>query len=98
MEDEKMKRYFTSTPGIISVIGILILIGFSVFTIFNPLSAPPSAGISITNKTMPIIVSIIVLLAGLYVILSKKYPDDTQKWAFGVVGLIIGYWLPLSSK
>jgi hypothetical protein len=44
------------------------------------------------NKT---ILSWIILLsaffAGLYVILSGAYPDSTQKWAFGIIGAIIGY-------
>jgi VWFA-related protein len=47
-----------------------------------------------TRAAMQVIVSLVVLGAALYVILSKKYPDDVQKWAFGVVGMIVGYWLP----
>lgn len=31
--------------------------------------------------------------ASLYVILSNQYPDATSKWAFGIIGLVIGYWL-----
>jgi hypothetical protein len=34
-----------------------------------------------------------LLLAALFVILSNRYPADEQKWAFGVVGTILGYWL-----
>jgi hypothetical protein len=42
---------------------------------------------------MPVIISIIVLLSALFVILSNNtYGDAQQKWAFGVVGTIIGYW------
>jgi hypothetical protein len=40
-----------------------------------------------------IVVSIAVLGAGLYIILSKEYETDSQKWAFGAVGTILGYWL-----
>jgi hypothetical protein len=40
-----------------------------------------------------IVVSIAVLAAGLYIILSKGYEADSQKWAFGAVGTILGYWL-----
>ena len=39
------------------------------------------------------IISLIALVAGLTVILSGSYPDATAKWAFGVVGLVLGYWL-----
>ena len=40
-----------------------------------------------------IVVSAIVLAASLYVILSQKFPDDYNKWAFGMTGLVVGYWL-----
>jgi hypothetical protein len=39
------------------------------------------------------VVSVVMLTSGLYVILSGRYPDATQKWAFGMVGLVAGYWL-----
>jgi len=38
-------------------------------------------------------ISAVALLAALYVILSNKYSDADVKWAFGIIGLIIGYWL-----
>ena len=38
-------------------------------------------------------VSGVVLVAGLYVVLSGSYPDDYVKWAFGVIGVVLGYWL-----
>lgn len=40
-----------------------------------------------------IVVSAAVLAASLYVILSQKFPDDYNKWAFGMTGLVVGYWL-----
>lgn len=43
---------------------------------------------------MRIFISVVVLGACLYVVLSDRYPSDTAKWAFGTIGLIIGYWLP----
>lgn len=52
-------------------------------------SATPSRTITFTR----IAVSIIVLGVAIYVILSQRFPDDFSKWAFGVVGVIIGYWL-----
>jgi hypothetical protein len=44
--------------------------------------------------TMQVILSLIVLAAALYVILSKKYEDAAQKWAYGAIGMILGFWLP----
>jgi hypothetical protein len=38
-------------------------------------------------------VSVIVLAMAAMIILSKKYPEDDLKWAFGAVGLVLGYWL-----
>lgn len=40
-----------------------------------------------------LIVSGLFASAALYVILSDSYPDATSKWAFGIAGLVIGYWL-----
>lgn len=42
---------------------------------------------------MVIGISLVVLAAGLYVILSKKYSDEVQRWAFGAIGMVVGYWL-----
>lgn len=42
---------------------------------------------------MPVVISLIFLLSALFVILSNNtYGDAQQKWAFGVIGTIIGYW------
>ena len=76
--------FFTSRPGLIATAGLAFL--YLSGTLL-PLSIDARAA-------MQVIVSLVVLGAALYVILSKKYPDDVQKWAFGVVGMIVGYWLP----
>jgi hypothetical protein len=47
---------------------------------------------------MRVVVSLLVLLSGLYVILSGAYDGGSQKWAFGAVGSIVGYWLRGRSK
>ena len=33
------------------------------------------------------------LLASLWIILSNRYDEDVQKWAFGAMGSILGFWL-----
>jgi hypothetical protein len=38
-------------------------------------------------------ISLIVLGAALYVILSQNFTDESSKWAFGIVGIVLGYWL-----
>jgi hypothetical protein len=38
-------------------------------------------------------ISVLVLVASLHVILSRKYAADSEKWAFGSVGTVLGFWL-----
>ena len=35
----------------------------------------------------------LMTMASLYVILSKKYPDDINKWGYSTIAFILGYWL-----
>ena len=37
--------------------------------------------------------SIVFSGAGLFIILSKRYDESDNKWAYGVIGTVIGYWL-----
>ncbi len=46
-----------------------------------------------TTTFVKIGISAIVLVVALFVVLSQKFPDDYNKWAFGMVGLVVGYWL-----
>lgn len=53
-------------------------------------------GLNSTNLIklcIKILVSAIMLATSLYIILSQKFPDDYNKWAFGMTGLVVGYWL-----
>jgi hypothetical protein len=43
--------------------------------------------------SMQIVVTLLVLLAGLYVILEPSYASDDKKWGYGIVGTVVGYWL-----
>ncbi len=55
-------------------------------------SRPPIAPLS-TDDLMRIVVTLSVLGCCLGVILFGSYDDGTQKWAFGSIGAILGYWL-----
>jgi hypothetical protein len=46
-----------------------------------------------TQRNGPMVISCLVLVAALFVILSQLYDDSVQKWAFGMVGMIVGTWL-----
>jgi hypothetical protein len=37
-------------------------------------------------------ISSVVLVCALYVVLSGRYSDSTEKWAFGIIGTILGWW------
>jgi hypothetical protein len=50
------------------------------------------------DESMPAFVSLIVLAASIYVILSGRYGEGQNKWAFGSVGMILGYWLRSTVK
>ena len=39
------------------------------------------------------LVTVTALGASFWIILSGGYPDAHLKWAFGMVGVVIGYWL-----
>ena len=85
-----MMRYIKSLPGMISLVGILVLVLVALI---------PTLQLAATvNDIMRVLISLVVLAAALYVILSDKYDDDVKKWAFGVVGLIVGYWLPTTTS
>ena len=87
-----MSEFLSSIPGIIIVVGLLVLtIGaFLLDRRTSTLDRMPS------RQVMQIILSLVIVGAGLYIILSGGYAEDTEKWAFGSVGTILGYWL--SSK
>ncbi len=46
-----------------------------------------------TRIVMAIVVSLTVLGVSLYVILNPSYSEAHWDWAFGTVGLVLGYWL-----
>lgn len=57
-------------------------------------AAPPARPQSTLDGLMPIVLSLLVLLSALYVVLfGAAYSDAQQKWAFGAIGTLLGYWL-----
>jgi ABC-type Fe3+ transport system permease subunit len=45
------------------------------------------------RTVMMVVVSVLVLGSSLFIILSGQYDNENQKWAFGAVGTIVGFWL-----
>lgn len=53
----------------------------------------PAKRIHASAVWMPIILSLLVIGAALAVILLPGYyGEEQQKWAFGIIGVILGYW------
>lgn len=58
-------------------------------------TATPPAPPAPAAAYMPFIITGVFGLASLWIILSRSYKPDEEarKWAFGTLGLIVGYWL-----
>jgi hypothetical protein len=37
--------------------------------------------------------SVAILGFSFFVLISQKFSSDYTKWAFGMIGLVVGYWL-----
>ena len=85
-----MSEFFSSIPGIIIVVGLLML----TIRVFLPDRWTLTRGGMPPRQVMQIILSLVIVGAALYIILSGDYAGDTENWAFGSVGTILGYWLP----
>ena len=48
---------------------------------------------SMLTLIIKFVFSLLFGCSALYVVLSKKYDQDTQKWAFSVLSLISGVWI-----
>lgn len=48
--------------------------------------------IDVDKESFRGLLSLLILLSALYVVLARSYGPESQKWAFGAVGTIMGYW------
>lgn len=58
----------------------------------GPLSSPRMM-LTIPPEAMIAFLTFVLLVASLFVILSKQYDAADKHWAYGTVGTLIGYWL-----
>jgi len=40
-----------------------------------------------------LVISAVLLVAALFVILTKRYPAQDKHWAYGALGTVVGFWL-----
>jgi len=45
------------------------------------------------NNLMTVVVTMIVLAAAIFIVMSDHYSEDARKWAYGAICTIIGFWL-----
>jgi hypothetical protein len=81
-------RFLFSVPGVIAILGIAAL---AVSGRRRARAAVAPSGR--TPAVMQIVVSVLVLAAGLWVMLSGRYDADVEKWAAGAIGTVVGFWL-----
>jgi hypothetical protein len=75
-------------------LGIFVLIGVVFgegvpdpdWILMGHLAEPP-------YRDMQVIVTLVLLPATLFIILSKRYAPKDKHWAYTTVGLILGFWL-----
>jgi hypothetical protein len=85
------------TPWILAVLGVTLLIIATLWSRRTRASGGDPTGGAAPNQAaitsvMQVIVSVVVLAAGLYVILSPRYTEE-KKWGYGIVGSVVGYWV-----
>ena len=80
----------------------LALIFFTMVVVLGFRSPPPAlpkrravfpSPASKIDAAMQASLSAVLLVAGLYVILSKDYGTTEKQWAYGSVGTVVGFWL-----
>lgn len=86
-----MRAYLSTPSGLITLLGLIILIALRLLPTNSGPLAPVQPGTLLAAR---LAITFIVLIAALYVILSQKYKADAEKWAYATVGLLLGYWLP----
>ncbi|MFZ0137014.1 MAG: hypothetical protein WAK89_08155 [Candidatus Sulfotelmatobacter sp.] len=60
-------------------------------------NADPAMNGPLRRLLMQAVVSLAVLGASLFIILTRGFGPDSKRWAYGSVGMVVGYWLKPSS-
>ena len=84
-----MAEFFLSVPGAVATVGLGILL------LTRPIRPRVCAarGHDAARPIMQIVVSAVMLAAGLWVMLSGNYGAAAMHWASGAIGTVVGYWL-----
>jgi hypothetical protein len=78
---------------VIFIASAMLLFGVSNFL---PNADPAMHG-PLRRLLMQAVVSLAVVGASLFIILTHGFGPDSKRWAYGTVGMVVGYWLKPSS-
>ena len=87
-----MAEFFLSVPGALAVIGLGLLV-LAPNARARRTGARARLGADDARPVMQVAVSIVMLAAGLWLMLSGHYGADAAHWASGAIGTVVGYWL-----
>lgn len=94
--DTRFELLLFFIPIIALILGVVALVFILFYQIILSNSRKDNAVIHVQKiplPSMPVVISILVLLSALYVILTSDYREEDNKWAYGIIGTIVGYWL-----
>ena len=77
---------------------------FAIASAHSELSYPPHSGGGpmptriplvplLADTTMQVVISLALLVATLFVILSNSYTARDKHWAYTTLGMVVGFWL-----
>ena len=60
----------------------------------NNKATPPN--LEVPKFWVTVTISGFFAVVSVFMILSNRYSDNQKQWAFGIVGIVIGYWLNMT--
>ena len=84
-----MADFFLSAPGLLATAGV----GALILLRSTGAGARARRAEERRRSAVQVAISAVVLGAGLWVILSGHYTTDSDRWASGAIGTVMGYWL-----
>ncbi len=82
------------------VVSVIVLLTLNYWRVSGPVQVPsppppgpePAASLSYALGAQ-LVISAVLLVAALFVILTKRYPAQDKHWAYGALGTVVGFWL-----
>ena len=86
------------------VVSVIVLLTLNFWRVSGPVEAPsppppppppgPESAVSLSYALgAQLVISAVLLVAALFVILTKRYPAQDKHWAYGALGTVVGFWL-----